>query len=250
MSTDTRNTRFFLDIETIPCQRPGFLEELQTEAEAEKLLVKAPANYKDEEKITDYIRQQWLKIDDEVDARFRKTALDGALGEIVVISVAADNEAPVAIYSAEKTEGCGNGPSSEAMIISDFFSFILARCQFIHQIQIIGHNVLQFDLRFIYQRAVINGIKPPTKLPFRASQYDDTVFDTMTRWAGYGNRISLDKLTKALGIPPKGTEIGEEIDGSKVWDFVRAGRIAEVAKYCNADVERVRAIYNRMNFNE
>lgn len=33
-----------------------------------------------------------------------------------------------------------------------------------------------------------------------------------------------------------------------VWDFVRAGRIADVATYCAGDVERVRAIHKRMTF--
>ena len=58
-----------------------------------------------------------------------------------------------------------------------------------------------------------------------------------------GNRISLDKLCKALGLPGKG-----EIDGSKVWDYVRDGRIAEVADYCADDVRKVWAVYQRMTF--
>lgn len=70
----------------------------------------------------------------------------------------------------------------------------------------------------------------------------------MTAWAGIGNRISLDKLCRVMGIPTKGSEIGDEIDGSKVWDFVQAGRIADVATYCCGDVERVREIHRRMTF--
>jgi predicted PolB exonuclease-like 3'-5' exonuclease len=71
----------------------------------------------------------------------------------------------------------------------------------------------------------------------------------MTAWAGWGGRISLDALCKALDIPTKGTELdGEDIDGSKVWDFVQAGRVSDVATYCMADVERVRTVYKRMNF--
>ena len=53
------------------------------------------------------------------------------------------------------------------------------------------------------------------------------IFDTMTAWAGVGN-----------------------IDGSKVWDYVRTGRIADVVEYCKGDVERVRAIHRRMTFAE
>ena len=46
-----------------------------------------------------------------------------------------------------------------------------------------------------------------------------------------------------LNIEQKG-----DIDGSKVWKAVQDGRIDEVAEYCAKDVERVRAIYKRMNF--
>ena len=41
---------------------------------------------------------------------------------------------------------------------------------------------------------------------------------------------------------------GEEIDGAKVWDFVRDGHADKVAIYCQADVERVRSVYRRINF--
>jgi predicted PolB exonuclease-like 3'-5' exonuclease len=70
----------------------------------------------------------------------------------------------------------------------------------------------------------------------------------MTDWAGVGNRVSLAKLCKVFDLDAKGTEIGDEIDGSKVWDFVKNGRIADVAKYCGGDVERTRAIYKRLTF--
>ena len=54
---------------------------------------------------------------------------------------------------------------------------------------------------------------------------------------------SLNKLCQVLNIEQKG-----DIDGSKVWQAVQDGRIDEVAEYCSKDVERVRAIYKRMNF--
>ena len=58
----------------------------------------------------------------------------------------------------------------------------------------------------------------------------------------------MDRLCRALGLPQKGDEIGEDIDGSKVWDFVQAGRLDDVATYCCGDVERVREVYNRLTF--
>ena len=112
--------------------------------------------------------------------------------------------------------------------------------------QIIGHNVSAFDLRFLVQRSMILGVKPHPVLARAAAckpWETDRVYDTMVQWAGVGNRISLDKLCKALGIPGKG-----DLDGSKVWDYVQAGRIAEVADYCADDVRKVWAVYQRMTF--
>ena len=67
----------------------------------------------------------------------------------------------------------------------------------------------------------------------------------MWEWCGYNreSKPSLNKLCQVLNIEQKG-----DIDGSKVWQAVRDGRIDEVAEYCAKDVERVRAIYKRMNF--
>lgn len=93
---------------------------------------------------------------------------------------------------------------------------------------------------------MVNSIKPRARLFQNARPGNDNVTDTMLLWAGYGNRISLDNLCSALGIPsPK-----DGIDGSQVWEFVRAGKINEVAEYCKRDVEAVRTIYRRLNFLE
>src|SRR5574337_886391 len=116
-----------------------------------------------------------------------------------------------------------------------------------HRPCIVGHNHAGFDLRFIWQRAVILGVKPPIWWPHNARPWDtDVVFDTMVQWAGTGNRISMDNLCAALGLPGK----SEGMDGSMVWDAVKDGRISEVADYCKGDVERTRAIYKRMTFAE
>ncbi|WP_338383709.1 hypothetical protein [Yersinia pseudotuberculosis] len=102
----------------------------------------------------------------------------------------------------------------------------------------------------MFQRAVVLGVRPPHFLPVGAKSWDKSLFDTMTEWAGYKGRVKLDKLCRVLGLDLKGSEIGEDIDGSKVWDFVRDGKIDLVAKYCAGDVERVRHIFNRMNFTD
>ncbi len=108
----------------------------------------------------------------------------------------------------------------------------------------VGHNLLDFDLRFIYQRSIIHRIKPSRELPF-ARFRNSPIFDTMHEWSRWGREhISLDLLSRALGIPsPK-----ECLDGSQVYPYFRAGRLVEVCEYCKCDVDTVRQVYRRLTF--
>jgi hypothetical protein len=67
----------------------------------------------------------------------------------------------------------------------------------------VGHNVIDFDLRFLFQRSVMLGARPPSCIPFDAKPWDGSVFDTMTGWAGIRNRVSMDKLCKVFGFEEK-----------------------------------------------
>ena len=46
----------------------------------------------------------------------------------------------------------------------------------------IGHNIVSFDLRFLWQRCLVLGIRPPVPLPLEGR--DGIVTDTMIEWAG------------------------------------------------------------------
>lgn len=229
----------YLDIETIPTQNPEARAAIAAG-------ITAPANYSKPESIA-----KWLEENREAEAEkaWRRTSFDGALGQIAVVSVAIDNDAPMTFWSDDWT-------NHEPAILRELFQLIddaravpaFGNVRAEREPVFIGHNLVGFDLRFLFQRAVLNGIRPSACIPFQAKPWDSKVYDTMVAWAGHNGRVSLDKLCSALGLAAKGSEIGEEIDGSLVWDFVRAGRIADVATYCAADVERVREIHKRMTF--
>ena len=110
----------------------------------------------------------------------------------------------------------------------------------------VGHNVLDFDLRFIYQRSIIHRIKPSREIPFTRFR-SAPVFDTMHEWTKWGrDMVGLDALAKALALPsPK-----SELDGAKVYDYHKAGRDAEIYDYCKGDVETARRVYRRMTFSD
>lgn len=240
-------TALYIDIETIPANRPEVLAYIAATA-ADDLAtalaeVKAPGNYKDEAKIAEYITSKRAELQAEhektIAAKVSKTGLDGAFGRVCVIGWAFNDGKPRTLLNADNEAAlltCFADEMAEAINHSTEF----ATC-------VIGHNVSSFDLRFLVQRFIVNGIRPPMVIQ-RAAQAkpweSDKVFDTMVQWAGVGNRISLDKLCLALGIPsPKG-----DMDGSMVAEYVAAGRIEEVAAYCERDVEAARAVHQRMTF--
>lgn len=239
----------FLDIETIPSQDPAIRERILAEIEQEKASVTAPGNYSKPDAIASYIEKKRAELDASLDERYRKTALDGGRGHIVCIGAAVD-DAEVQVASWDPTTAA-DAAIAEARMLESFFAAIQRRSekQTFSGYRWIGHHVRGFDLRFLYQRCVALGIRPKVHIPHLADPVSTDVFDTMIAWAGIGGRISLANLCDILAITGKGSELdGEEIDGSKVWDFVSRGEVGKVARYCAGDVERVREIYRRMEW--
>lgn len=236
----------YIDIETIPAQRPDVIAEIRASQEAKITeaiaSLSAPGNY-GAEAAAKYIANKAealrASFDADVDEAYRKTGLDGAYGHVCVIGWAI-NDGEITTHKSIVNEGTLLREFNAALDASVTTSESFKTC-------VVGHNVAAFDLRFLAQRHIINGIRPHMVIS-RAAQAKpwevEKVFDTMVQWSGIGNRISLDKLCKALGLPsPKG-----EIDGSKVWDAVRDGRLQEVADYCARDIEAVRQVHLRMTY--
>jgi DNA polymerase III epsilon subunit-like protein len=145
-----------------------------------------------------------------------------------------------------------NDEGSEAALLKALFESITEASPIgkLLATRIVGHHVAGFDLPFLYKRAVINRIEVPHWIPWGAQAWDDRVYDTMYRWAGRNERVSLDKLCMVLDIPRKGSELlgDEEIDGSKVYEFWKAGRHDDLRDYCECDVRRARWIHRLMEF--
>jgi predicted PolB exonuclease-like 3'-5' exonuclease len=159
----------------------------------------------------------------------KKLSLSAATAKIICLGYAIE---PSLTNTVDVLEG------QETDIIKNFWKLAADSNLFV------GHNILDFDLRFIYQRSVIHQIKPSRDIPFSRFR-NAPIYDTMHEWSKWGREhTSLDALAKALGIPsPK-----ENLDGSKVYPYYRAGRLGEIIAYCKRDVDSVRQIYHRLTF--
>jgi 3'-5' exonuclease len=254
-------THIFLDLETVPAQDPAVIEairaNLRENFKAPSTLTKEKAcaelgmTNADEIKYTskDRAMELWVerfrdeKLEETAQEELHKTCFDGGKGHIAVVGLAIGDADPIALDSVNAV---GDYDAKwETETIREAFQHISHAYSSSSDMRpiFVGHNITGFDLRFLFQRAVVLGIKPPSIIPFHAKPWSDYIFDTMIAWAGAGNRVSLDNLCKALGIEGKG-----EISGADVWPMIQQGRIAEVAEYCRHDVEITRQAYYRLSF--
>lgn len=109
--------------------------------------------------------------------------------------------------------------------------------------EIVGHNIIGFDLPFIFQRCLAHSVQVR---PFvNLSEYNVRgVFDTMHRWwLGAKRHVSLDDIAWALGIESSKTD---EVEGSKVYELYQAGKLELIREYNLNDVRLTRKVYERM----
>lgn len=230
--------RLYFDIETIPSQH--------TEARSiARAGVKPPGNYKKADSIAAWWEEQGEQA--AMDA-YLKGALDAAEGEIVAFSYALDEQPPVAYVRSR------NEPETDFLRdvlgkLADAVDEQLNRygdARFPESPYLIAHNAM-FDLGFVRRRCMALGIQPPTWWPSLFDRDGRDYGDTMTAWAGPRERISLDRLCRALGIQsPK----AEGVNGSDVFELWQAERYADLARYNMRDVLATRACWLRMTFEQ
>jgi len=202
--------KLFFDIETLPVagEQLPIIKQLFEEAKKKNV-------------------NGWKKTEMNFDIFMRNTSFQGEFGRIFCIGYAVD----------DREVDCLAGNEKE--ILQKFWGIARDANTFI------GHNIMEFDLRFIYKRSIILGVRPSRDLSF-ARYRSDPIFDTMKEWEKWGAQgASLHKLSIALGISsPK----EDGIDGSQVYDYFLAGKGQEIIEYCKRDVEATRKVYKKMTF--
>ncbi|MGH8709799.1 MAG: ribonuclease H-like domain-containing protein [Burkholderiales bacterium] len=219
----------FVDIETLPAVNPA-VTDLQAVHSAPTAI--APPEH----------RPDPLKDEAQL-----KTSLNGDFGRILCIgyvdvTVRGEIERGVIGWDTDlKTFHC-----NERMILTEFWQRMRAFRPNIDRI--VGHNIFDFDLKFILKRSIIHGVRPTVDLSF-ARYRNQPIFDTMCEWErwSYGPKASLDTLAKALGLE---SSKQEGVNGSQIYNLFQAGEHRKIRDYCLKDVELTRAIYKRMVFED
>lgn len=220
----------YMDIETVPAQDPAIRSELAA-------AVTAPAKYSKPESIA-----EWLEANREAEAEaaWLKTSFDGGAGQVCVIGWAVEDGAAISMQVDDLSR------DAEREVLACWFDWLTKLYAGTSGTRpcLIGHNIIGFDLPFLWKRAMVLNVKPPLWFPRSPKPWSDVVADTMLLWDSTQRAGgSMDRLCRLFGMEGKG-----DMDGSKVWPMVRDGKIDAVAEYCRGDVERTRAIYRRMNF--
>ena len=178
------------------------------------------------------LKKKYQSMED--DDIHKDTSLDGTFGRICCIGII--KEGPSGILFKDVLKG------TEKEMLLKFWGLGAGVGRFV------GHNVWAFDMPFIVQRSVINGIKP---LPINFRRYTkEPLFDTMLEWTfwNYDREKSpkLDTLAKVLGLPSS----KDDMDGSMVWQYYKDGKMEDICKYCMKDVELTRQVYYKMTFED
>lgn len=199
--------KLFLDIETLPAER-----------DKKDLL----------QDIYDSDKNNGKKFKKSFDSFFLQSGLDGSFGRILCIGIAVNDE-PVDCLTGDEKE-----------ILKKFWEMASDVNLFI------GHNIFDFDMRFIYQRSAILGVRPTQDLSF-ARYRNNPIYDTMHEWSKWNmqDKIKLDKIAKAMGLT---SSKDGDIDGSKVYEYYKKGKLQEIYDYCKRDVEVTREVYKKLIF--
>lgn len=198
--------------------------DIETEANPEALEFipepKAPANYKDEEKIAAYIAEKKSEV-------ISTAALDADYGKIIAISM------QVGVDSEPKAYLIGDpGFETEESLIAHFWT-VFQRCAGVS----CGYNIINFDLPYLLRRSFDLGVSVPL-VPVLAKFRTEPTIDLMGILYNWGMAKGLKWVCKRYGIQ---NDL-PDLDGSQVATMDRE----TLRAYAKSDVELVANLYQRM----
>lgn len=215
------NEPLFFDIETLPTTDKKVIERIAAS-------IKPPGTIKKKESIDAWMAENYQQ---ELKKEIHKTGLNGAYGSVACIAWN-DGDGTVSTFK----------DMTEIEAINDFYGSI----ETLEYSIFCGHNIAGFDLKFLKQRSMILGIKPPKNIlkAMNAKPWDDCIKDIMLMWDSDKNKMaSLDMMCWWFGVKHG----MPDMDGSMVAETWPVDP-QKVIDYCISDVKAEREIYYKMMF--
>ena len=211
----------FFDIETLPSTDKQVIERIAAN-------ISPPGNIKKKESIDAWMEENY---ESELKKEIHKTGLNAAYGSVACIG-----------WSHRIGIDCVGMNMTEAQCIRYFYDWVADCGADVFS----GHNIAGFDLKFLKQRSMILGIKPPKNIlkAMNAKPWDDCIKDIMLMWDSDKSKMaSLDLMCWWFGVKHD----MPDMDGSMVADIWYKDP-QKVIDYCIADVKAEREIYYKMMF--
>lgn len=215
------NEPLFFDIETLPTTDKKVIERIAAS-------IKPPAKYTKKESIDTWMAENY---EQELKKEIHKTGLNGAYGSVACIAWNDGDRVVSTLDYFDEKDAITCFYENVESIGSDTFS---------------GHNIAGFDLKFLKQRSMILGIKPPKNIlkAMNAKPWDDCIKDIMLMWDLDKNKMaSLDMMCWWFGVKHG----MPDMDGSMVAETWPVDP-QKVIDYCISDVKAEREIYYKMMF--
>lgn len=202
---------FTFDIETGPLPDDQIAEMLGE--------ISAPANWKDPQKIADYIR------DKKADA-YDRAALSDATGRVLAIGVQ-DQEGHFSAFCDD----------DESKLLGKWWAFVAS---WAGASRWVGFNCFGFDRPFLIARSWANGIAPVPAW-VELGRWDVEMVDLLERYKLGSNQrsINLDRLAKMLGV---GGKNGSGAEFANLWKSDKKAAL----EYLENDVAITRLCAERM----
>lgn len=209
--------RLYLDLETVPAN------DIITD---EDIANAVPKNYSKPETIVKWINSNKNQV---IKSIIKKRSLNHYECKIICLSYS---------FNGEKVQSITGNEVNILKRLQVVIEAFLKDVSIGDGLEIVGHNIKEFDAPIIFLRAA------KYKLLKLHDHFNNkkALIDTMYlgTYFNYKGMVSLDTLCTYFDIQtPKG-----EMDGSKVYDAYKEGRIEDIANYCNKDVEALIAVHN------
>jgi DNA polymerase elongation subunit (family B) len=205
--------------------KPILFFDIETSANPEALVFllepSAPANYKDSDKIAQYILEKKAE-------QVSQAPLDADLGQVIAISMQFGLGSQVEVHLVDDSE-----TRTESDLIRWFWKAYAKTDG-----RSCGYNILGFDLPYLLKRSFALGIQVPRQ-PQLAKFRTEPTIDLMAILYNWGPAKGLKWVCKRYGIPNP----LPELDGSQVANMDRE----TLRKYAGNDVDLVVELYKRMS---